>query len=133
MIDGEPYVLRQVKSALTAEFPGITVYDEEVETPSGFPSVTLFEATNTTNQNTLCGDNEEWYVNVTYYLNIYSIAKLGKRECKAILAKVDEVMRGMGFIRTYTQRLENQQRNICRYLAVFHGVIDRNGLVYRKG
>ena len=46
MIDIESTIFNYVANTLRAEFPGISVYGEIVETPERFPSVSLVEDDN---------------------------------------------------------------------------------------
>ena len=131
--DTESYVVDRIVKMLLEYDPKILVYNEEVESPAGFPCVTIEEYNSYSHKQTLTGDNVERYIHVSYQVNVYSILKDGKRQCKQIMGLIDREMRAIGFLRTYSAPEKNMQRNIFRRVARFNGIIDTvNGLVYKS-
>ena len=131
--DTETYVVDAVTSAVMEAFPTAVVYGEEVDSPSQFPCVTVEEYNNYSHKQTLTGDNSQRYVHVSYQINVYSNAKNGKTVCKKIMTIVDQMMRTIGFLRTYNAPQPNMQRNIARRVARFNGIVDTvTGLVYKS-
>lgn len=119
MIDIESQVFNSVANALRAEFPGISVYGEVVETPSSFPSVSLVEDDNSEiESNKTLGRLPETACNLMYTANAYSNLKTGKKaQAKAIMDVIDERMHKMGFTRTMRSQLPNVDRTIYRITA----------------
>lgn len=131
--DTESYVVDRIIRMLLEERPDVIVYNEEVSSPSRLPCVTIEEYNSYSHKQTLTGDNVERYIHVSYQVNVYSIAKNGKQECKQIMNMIDREMRSIGFLRTYNAPESNMQRNIFRRVARFNGIIDTvNGLVYKS-
>ena len=80
MIDIENEVFNYVANALRAEFPGISVYGEEVETPSSFPSVSLVEESNTEiAENKTLARKPETACSLMYRAQVYSNLQVGKK------------------------------------------------------
>lgn len=119
MIDIENSVFNYVANALRAEFPGISVYGEEVESPSSFPSVSLVEDDNSeVEDNKTLARMPETACNLMYTANVYSNLKSGKKtQAKAIMDVVDGCMHDMGFLRTMRNQLPNIDRTIYRVTA----------------
>ena len=119
MIDIENIVFNYVANALRAEFPGISVYGEVVETPSSFPSVSLVEDDNSEiATNKTLGRLPETACNLMYTANVYSNLKTGKKaQAKAIMDVIDTWMHHMGFERTMRSQLPNVDRTIYRVTA----------------
>lgn len=119
MIDIENEVFNYVANALRAEFPGISVYGEIVETPSSFPSVSLVEDDNSEiATNKTLGRLPETACNLMYTANVYSNLKTGKKaQAKAIMDVIDTWMHHMGFERTMRSQLPNLDRTIYRITA----------------
>lgn len=119
MIDLENEIFNYVANALRAEFPGISVYGEQVETPSSFPSVSLVEDDNSEVEFTKTLDRKpETACNLMYTANVYSNLKTGKKaQAKSIMGTIDERMHDMGFTRTMRNQLPNLDRTIYRVTA----------------
>lgn len=119
MIDIESNVFNYVANALRASCDSISVYGEEVETPSSFPSVSLVEDDNSEIESNLTLDRTpETACNLMYTANVYSNLKSGKKaQAKAIMDIIDAKMHEMGFIRTMRNQLPNLDRTIYRVTA----------------
>ena len=119
MIDIESSVFNYVANALRASYSGISVYGEQVETPSSFPSVSLVEDDNSEIEGNLTLDRQpETACNLMYTANVYSNLKTGKKaQAKAIMNTIDDCMHDMGFIRTMRNQLPNLDRTIYRVTA----------------
>lgn len=119
MVDIENDVFNYVANALRVEFPGISVYGEQVETPSTFPSVSLVEDDNSElDSNLTLARTPETACSLMYTANVYSNLVSGKKtQAKAIMDIIDARMHDMGFIRTMRNQLPNLDRTIYRVTA----------------
>lgn len=119
MIDIEATIFNYVANTLRAEFPGISVYGEMVETPERFPSVSLVEDDNSEiAENVTLGRTPETACNLLYTANVYSNLKQGKKaQAKAIMDVIDSCMHNLGFTRTMRNQLPNLDRTIYRVTA----------------
>lgn len=119
MIDIEPMVFNYVVNALRAQFPDISIYDQMVETPEKFPSVSLVEDDNSEVAENVTFDRlPETACNLMYTANAYSNLQTGKKaQTKAIMDVIDSCMKDMGFTRTMRSQLPNLDRTIYRITA----------------
>lgn len=119
MIDIESTVFNYVVNALRAQFPNISVYDQMVETPEKFPSVSLVEDDNSeVTENVTLDRLPETACNLMYTANAYSNLQTGKKaQTKAIMDVIDSCMKDMGFTRTMRSQLPNLDRTIYRITA----------------
>ena len=119
MIDIENEVFNYVSNALHASFEGISVYGEQVESPSSFPSVSLVEDDNSEVESNLSLDRSpETACTLMYTANVYSNLKSGKKaQAKAVMDVIDTKMHELGFIRTMRNQLPNLDRTIYRVTA----------------
>ena len=111
MIDIESTVFDAVAKAFTAAYPKGSRYGEEVDTPVSFPCITLIESDNYTYEKSLTDE---------------------MRECKAILALLDEKMRSLGFVRTMKAQTKNQDSKIYRITARYRAVVSDDYRIYRR-
>lgn len=121
MIDIESEVFNSVANALRTSFSGISVYGEEVESPSSFPSVCIVEKGNSEIVTNVTLDRTpETACQLMYLVNVYSNLKSGKKaQAKAITNVIDEKMHEMGFVRGEYNQLPNLDRTIYRVTASY--------------
>ena len=119
VIDVENEVFNTVATTLRATYNGISVYGEQVETPSSFPSVSLVEDDNSEIEfNKTLARTPETACNLMYTVNVYSNLKSGKKaQAKSIMDTIDARMHDMGFTRTMRNQLPNLDRTIYRVTA----------------
>lgn len=133
MLSAEGYVVNEIRKALQEQFQSIWVYGEEVDSPAGFPCVTIEESSNTSHLPTQTADNREHYANLLYSVNVYSnLQGGGKAQCRAVMETIDRIMRHWGFLRTMCQPMPNYQKNITRMVARYTGILSENGLIYKQ-
>lgn len=132
MLDPESVIFTKVANFLRAVHNGVRVYPEETESPASFPCVTFVQSSNTTYQNSLTAENEEYHVNLLYTANAYSNTTHGaKQECKELIASIDRVMQDYGFVRIMDEQMPNKDRTISRRTARWSGIVGRDGYVYK--
>ena len=110
MIDHENQVFTAVATALRNEYGtgNIFVTGEYVAQPPKFPAVMIVQMDNSVHQRAIDTSYIEHAVDVMYQVDVYCNLQKGKKQqAKDILAKVDDEMSGMGFIRTYKNPVPN--------------------------
>lgn len=141
MIDIESQVFRAVLFAVT---PALTemgvqnvqnhVANEYVKGPAFFPHVSVVETNNvsdTDTQTSSCGEN---FAAVTYEVNVYSNKQIGrKRECKSLMAIIDEVMLDHGFTRVSLENVPNLlDATVYRMVGRYTALVSRDEILYRR-
>ena len=133
MLDPESVLFTKVARALREAHNGVRVYPEETESPASFPCVTFVQSSNTTYQASITADNSENHVSLLYTANAYSNTVNGsKQECKELIASIDRVMRGCGFVRIMDEQMPNKDRTISRRTARWSGIVGHDGYVYKS-
>ena len=126
MINIENKVFNDIATALTTEYPNISVVSEYVDTPNTFPCVTIVEDDNSVHQNSLDNTNVEHHANLMYSVNVYSNKRSGKKqEAKAIMGSIDNLMSAMKFTRTMCMQTPNIDRTIYRITARYTAIVER--------
>lgn len=132
MIDKSNEIFTHVKNELQQDYPSLYVVGEYVDTPSQFPCVTLDETSNIPTHKT--NSNEIEYASVQYRVQVFSNSATGKRkECRDIFSKVDSILYNLGLYATsYMTTPTNIGASIYQITAIYNGVIDKNGYIFRR-
>lgn len=137
-IDIEPDVFSAVAARLRADFPGIKVDSSFVSDPGTFPYVSVLEADNRIRRSMRTVKIEN-AVDVMYEVNVMSVRSSGRKtEAKKIANAVDQVMKALGFTRTFREQIPNfldatVYRLVIRYEAtVGEGAEEGTFLVYQN-
>lgn len=129
MIDYEVNVFDTVYQKVSHLFAKGKFVSTYIPSPTGFPAGSLVELTNDTVRKRQSSTPIENFALVMYQLDVYATTK---KEAKALLSAVDEVMIGLGFTRVGGEFLDNVSNvNIFRYAARYEAEIDRDGNIYR--
>ena len=137
MIDAETEIFSEISTVLRETYSSIFVTGEYVSSPSSFPCVSIVEEDNQVWKNTRDSSNDEVHVQVIYEVNVYSNKTSGKKsQCKEILALIDSEMQDMGFTRTSSGPVANEDdtsiyRMNARYRALI-GISDGDFMIYRR-
>lgn len=133
MIDIENEIFTRVATELRSRFNGVSVYGEDVRTPSSFPCVTIVEADNYTVKNTQDSGSNENHANLMYEVNVYSNRASGRKsECKEILAVIDDMLLGLGFTRTMKNPVSMDDATIYRVISRYTAIVSKNQTMYRR-
>lgn len=133
IIDIENAVFTKVKTALTKQFPSITVESVTTYSPQKFPFVCIEEADNYSYLPTRSANSNENHVTVVYEVNAYSNkTSTRKSECKAIIAAVDDVMNGLGFTRNTKTPINLDEATKYRIFARYTAVVSKTNTIYRR-
>lgn len=134
MIDIENQVFTQVKTAITAEHPGVFVSGDYVDAPAEFPCVFLMEISNTVWTPTRDSSNIENHSLLTYELNVYSAKANGKKtEAKKLAQSADRAFAKLGFTRTMLAPVINAADNdVYRITGRYSAIVDANQVIYRR-
>ena len=133
MVDVEAKIYTPIATALRAEFSGIEVSGEYVKTPSTFPAVSIVESDNYITAAHIDSGNTEKLATLMYEVNVYSNKASGKKsECRAIMARIDELMYRMNFRRILLRPIPNlDNATIYRLTARYRAESDGTNL-YRR-
>ena len=128
MIDIENIVYNNVATAVRAAFgtayPDLTCDSEYVESPSGFPHVSVYEMNNVTLDKTLTDALVEHHARVTFEINVYTNNGGGRKLlAKDIADVVDTAMLGMKFRRTLSIVTPNIDRSIYRKTMRYEAIV----------
>lgn len=126
MIDIENVVINEVITQAKAHYDPIYVYGEAQKQPAGYPAIIIREMSNTVKERTISSGGIENYVDVMYQVSVYSNLKTKKKQqAKELRNFVDEIMKGMGFVRTFSQPIENlSDTSISRYESRYEATTD---------
>lgn len=126
MIDVENDVINEVIVQAREAYENIYVYGEAQETPAGYPAIIIRELSNTVREQNIDSGNIENYVSVMYQVSVYSNLTSGKKQqAKELRNFVDEIMRSMGFVRTFSQPIENlSDASVARYESRYEASTD---------
>lgn len=131
MIDFSNEIFNAVATDLRSFYPGVKVVGENVDTPTSFPTVTIDETHNTPVHMDSAVHNK--YARVQYRVQVFTNKKSGKRaQARKLYARVDEKLQVLGFYATsYSATPAIYNSDVYCITAIYSGVIDRNGVVYR--
>lgn len=133
MIDNESTIGQAVLTALRAEYPNITVYDETLLAPSVFPCVCIEQIDNYANTYTIDSGSNENHANVAFEINVYSNKKKTKKtECKTIFSIVSDTLVNLGFVRNSMIPMSLNDATIFRIVGRFSATISTNGEITRR-
>lgn len=135
MIDIEQEVFNRVAVALRAEFHGIYVVGETVDTVNEkFPAVSIVEKSSTVDKTAIDSGNIENYVDLMYEVNVYSNLQSGKKQqAKKIIRFINDIFEQMGFVRIICYPIDNLAKpSIYRIFARYEGKADKDKNIYRK-
>lgn len=131
MIDKSNEIFNAVATDLRSLYSGIKVVGEYVATPTVFPTVTLDEIQNIPAH--LDNSSENKFAAVVYRVQVFSNSPDGKRaQARSIYGAVDAKMQALGLLAvSYSTTPAIYNSEIYSITATYHGVIDRNGVIYR--
>ena len=134
MIDYMNEIFTAVAVPVREAHHGVSITGEYTRQPSAFPAVTLDETENVVVDRLEDSSGEETYAGLRYRLQVFSNKVKGKKsEARAIFSTADAVMRRIGFRRTsYTTTPEIYESTIYSITAVYEGIIDVNGVTYKR-
>ncbi|MBQ3265205.1 MAG: hypothetical protein IJH07_05455 [Ruminococcus sp.] len=133
MVDFEDEIIGAVASALRAQFPGITVFDETNLSPETFPCVCIEEIDNYTYKRTIDTGSNENHARLAYEVNVFSNRTRDKHgECRRIFAAVSDAFTGLGFTRNSMNPMNINQSTARRLVGRFTAVISKTGRISRR-
>lgn len=131
MLDFSNEIFNAVATDLRSFYPGIKVVGENVDTPTSFPTVTIDETQNIPAHMDSAVHNK--YAQVQYRVQVFTNKKNGKRaQARKIYGQVDTLLQTLGFYAiSYSTTPAIYNSDVYCITAIYTGVIDRNGVVYR--
>ena len=130
MIDYSNEIFNTVAKDLRSTYEGIRVVGEYVETPTGFPTVTLDEIQNIPIHLDSAHGNK--YARVTYRSQIFCNGEGKRQEARKILGTLDNALIGIGlYMKTYTTTPTIYNSEVYCITVTHEAVIGADGTVYR--
>lgn len=130
MINIEPIVITQVKSALDMLEESVELSSVYINEPSSFPYISLTESDNYIVH--IDSGEDEKYSHLMYEINIYTIGDLRKSQARKLAQYVDKVMYKLNFVRISGQEVPNQQNDtVYRYVMRYEAETDGTN-IYRR-
>lgn len=133
MIDIESTVFDRVATALNEQFGDIYIASAPLAgAPPQLPAVCLWEQSNVAYAKSQTAQSRENHAKLMYQCEVYSNLEDGKKQqARELAAAVDEVMEGLGFIRTFGQPVPNlADMTIYRYTTRYEGIIGTDNVLY---
>ena len=119
MIDKERDIFQKVSNKLHEKYPVIYVIGSElINTPPKFPAVSLVQTNNAVNEGYSTFKELENVVREDYKAEVFSNLETGKEaETKEITAVISDVMKEMGYERTFCEMIANADSTINRRMS----------------
>lgn len=119
MIDKEKEVFALVAERLHSKVPGIYVIGTELaNTPPKFPAVSFVQTNNAVLSEFSTFDSLENVASEDYKAEVFSNLEVGKEhETKEITSLISDVMREVGYERTFCESIVNQDSTIHRRMS----------------
>lgn len=134
MHDFENEIFTECANALYAEESNVYVTGTYENIPPQFPCVSIIQIDSATWRKTRDSSHGERHTTPTYEVQVFSNLKTGaKAEAKNLIQVVDNKFTGWGFNRLTLSLIPNYtDTSITRYVARYRGIIDDQGIVYRR-
>lgn len=129
MIDIENKVITEITDALEAEFlsnyPGLVVYDTEIEVAKSFPCVTAVMSNNSTVKDTReLNKHTENHAHNILTVNVYTNNAVGAKElAKDIFQTIDGVLQNLNFTRLMASPMPNIDRTVTRITGEYSATV----------
>lgn len=125
MRDIDAQIFTAVKQSVISEYDKAFVTGEYTTKPKGFPCVTCLEISNLPDYRSLDLEHKENLTRVEYQIEIFTHGTGKKAQGRKIFALVDDVMSGMGFIRSFAQTIPNfADETVWRYILRYYKKIN---------
>lgn len=126
MIDVENVIIDRVIREARGHWSKIYVYGEAQETPAGYPAIIIREMSNQIAERFIDSSKIENLTDVMYQVSVYSNLKSKKKQqAKELRDFVDGIMQEFGFVRTFSQPIENlSDTSVSRYESRYEARTD---------
>ena len=128
-----PQVYDPIAKALRTNFDGIYVTGEYVDAPPQFPAVSIIEADNYIDTDTISSSRDERYSIVMFEVEVFTNKKGQKQtQAREILSFIDAILYDLNFTRLSVNPVPNMANNsIYRLVARYRAETDGTTL-YRR-
>ena len=131
MIDYSNEIFNAVATDLRSTYEGIKVVGEYVSSPTLFPTVTIDEISNVPTN--LDSAELPKYAEVQYRVQIFCNGSGKRAKAREIYGSVAQRLSLLGLVgMTYTTTPAIYNSEIYCITGTFRGVIDRDGMIYRR-
>lgn len=133
MIDIENEIFTEITTPLKSKFTNLYCTSVFELIPAKFPCVSIVEANNYTDIDTIDSSSKENYAIVMYEVNVYTNDTSGKKQqCKKIFAELDKLFIQKGFVRNMTNPINLDDATKYRIVARYSATVGRDNLIYRR-
>ncbi len=133
MTDIENDIIDLVNRQVKASFPQVTVAGTYVKSPSVFPFLSIEQRDSYGDSRTIDTMGAKNDVVMLEFNGYSNLINEKKRECKAIMALVDEIITGIGFTRIMLKPIPNESDGtVYRMTGRYRASVDRNKVIYRR-
>ena len=133
MTNIENEVINSVYTGVREIYSSAIISTDDQNFPESYPTVFVTESNNSTYIPSLDSGGEK-HSSVMYTVKIYSNSKNGRKaQCRAIMAIVDSIMLGLGFIRIQMNPIEtlDSAKGVAFILIRYRAVVSNNSITYR--
>lgn len=117
-------IFTRVREAVKAEYANANCVQTYTATPSKFPTVFARELGHFTPQETSTLSNQQDIYETTWEIQVFSNLTTGaKEQAYAIMALCKGAMRGLYFVETFEQPIDQQDKSIYCLVARFRRII----------
>lgn len=121
-----------IAKALRAEFDGIYVTGEYVNAPPKFPTVSIIEADNYIDAESVSSKADEEYSIVMYEVEVFTNSEQKVTQAREILSFIDAILYDLNFTRLSMTPVPNMANtSIYRLVARYRAETDGN-ILYRR-
>ena len=131
MTDFETDIFSELYALLTTEYSGILVTNDDLSSYTQFPCVSIVEADNFTDTQTLDSSGKENYSNSMFEISVFSNKSVGrKQEAGEIMDRIHTKMIQFGFSRSNRTPISETSyfRSVSRYVAK----VSKNNEIFRR-
>lgn len=125
MINIEDLVYTNVRAAVKAFNPNVTLSGVYNDNPSTIPHVSVEETNNTNMTSTISTSDREFAAELTYTVNIFTNTATAKSDANDLAVVVSDAFAEMGFARSMKQRMPNIDRTIYRITMRFNAIASK--------
>lgn len=129
MTNVQPYLYTAIATEVRSQFPGTFVTGEWVDKPSEFPCVSIVEADNYLDQNSIDNSLKENLAVLMYQVTVFSNKAEDKRfECVQILSLIDDMLRQKNAVRlARVESYTDSEKRIYQMTARYRVRVSDNG------
>ena len=123
MVDVYNLIFTTLYNGIHASYPDVDVKNEYIDESANFPCITVTEDSQTDYRRSMGYQLEVPHARLMVAVNVYTNSEYRQSEARTLMSKVDEIMHGMKFTKTFCQPTPNIDRTIYRMTARYEIVV----------